>query len=370
MSRVCTILMLATLLIASSLSAFSQVEVLYVAEPEATNFSLTTYNVDPDTAVAEPAAEPMTVRASNIDPITVNGHSLIYVWNSTDVWMFLTNAKGVPQRAGSQHLKFNLPHPVSTFVADPDGKFAYAAMNWTGSQSNIYTAIVLFIIDQSTGQLTDTGKTVGTYGPNPYIAMPNFSFGSSGKRLYGLYHDDGPHTCIVGYDYYTVNQTTGQLGPVTQLFYGQADCSGSGAVTFTDKLTAMAQACCGAGSGFVNVNPIFNGKAISCEYTPAFCQDSVAQLALDPASKNLFFGDAVTGQTYIGHLDFVTSQLIETDSILGTPPLYFSPDGRLIYAVNSNNIGIYAFQSSSGTLGANSSLPDGGNVSIATATLP
>ncbi|HEY6337845.1 MAG TPA: hypothetical protein VIW68_05075 [Candidatus Sulfotelmatobacter sp.] len=372
MSRVCTMLMLATLFIATSPSAVSQVEVLYLAQPEGTNFSLTTYNVNADTAVAEPAAEPMTVRASNVDPITVSGHPLIYVWNSTDVWMFLTNAKGVPHRLGSQHLKFNLPHPVATFVADPDGKFAYAAMSWIGDPYNsIYTDLVLFTIDQSTGQLTDTGEIVGTYGPNPYIGMRNFSFGSSGRRLYGYYHDNGPHTCIIGYDYYAVNQTTGHLGPVTQLFYGQADCSGAGAVTFTDKFTAMAQACCSSGSGFVNVNPTFAGKAISCEYTPAFCADSVGNLALDPASKNLFFGDANTGQTYIGHLDFVKQQLIESAStISGTPQIYFSPDSLLVYAVNSNDIGVYAFQSKTGTLGANTSLPDGGNVSIATATLP
>jgi len=53
----------------------------------------------------------------------------------------------------------------------------------------------------------------------------------------------------------------------------------------------------------------------------------------------------------------------------GTPSIFFSPDSRLVYASNTSDVGIYALQSSTGKLGANTTLPDTGNVSIATATL-
>jgi hypothetical protein len=372
MSKVLGIVLLATVFVATGLAASSPVEVLYVAQLQATSISLVTYNVNPETAVAEQVGAPVTVGAKNIDPVTVNGRHLIYVWNGTDVWMHPTNAQGVPESEGSQHLKFNFGHQVNSFAVDPDGKFAYAGMIWFGTGYNNYASVVLFTIDQSTGMLTNTNRVVARYGPDPYTGLTGFSFRSRGGRLYAGYFDNGPYTCIIGYDFYPVDQSSGALGGLMPMFYGQADCIAAGAVAITDTLAANASACCGPGSGGVGVNQTFGGQNIGCDAPMlAFCGDDVAQLNLDPANENLFFGDLDTGTTYIGHLDFTTSQLIESGStIAGVPPLYFSPDSRLVYAVNASDIGIYTLQSSSGTLGASSSVADGGKVSIATTTLP
>jgi hypothetical protein len=54
---------------------------------------------------------------------------------------------------------------------------------------------------------------------------------------------------------------------------------------------------------------------------------------------------------------------------IAPPPLFFSPDGKLVYSVNAADIGIYALQSSSGKLTASTLLPISGSVSVATATL-
>ena len=162
--------------------ASSVVEVLYVAEPQGSQYSLLTYNVNPKSAVATQVGRPAIINANSMDPLTANGRHLLYVWNATDVWVYPTNDKGVPSSRPSQHLIFAFPYPVYSFVVDPDGKFAYSAYNWTDNQNNVYTDIVLLMIDQSTGKLTNTRKIVGTYGPNPYIVMDNFLFGTYGRK--------------------------------------------------------------------------------------------------------------------------------------------------------------------------------------------
>ena len=365
-------LLVATSLVTTSLAASSSVEVLYVATPHDSNASLVTYNVNPATAVAEQVGDALTVGSANVDPVTVGSQHLIYVWDASDVWLYVTNARGVPQSQPAQHVSFNFGHPVTTFLADPDGKFAYACMTWLDYKNyNNYAEVVLFIIDQTTGKLINTGKKVATYGPNSYTGLINFLFGLSGRRLYASYFDNGPYTCIPGYDYYAVNQQTGQLGKLQPLLTAYASCSGPTEIAVTDQLTSYSTSCCGAGSGYLDVTRTADQQTINC--TPqeqTFCGDEVGRLYLDPASQNVFFGDFNTGLTVVGHLDFATSQVIATGStIAGNPPLFFSPDSRLVYASNIGNIGIYALQPSTGTIGANTTLPDSGNVSIATATL-
>jgi hypothetical protein len=371
-SKVCLAILSAILFVATGLTASASVDVLYVATPQASNISLATYNVDPTTAVAEQVGNPVTVGATNVDPVTVGSQHVIYVWDSNEVWLFVTNAQGVPRSQPAQHLKFNFAHTVTRFLADPGGKFAYAGMTWVDSKTyNNYAAVVLFTIDQSTGKLTNTGQTVASYGPDPYVGLTGFLFGLSGKRLYASFFNNGPYTCMPGYDYYAVNQTTGQLGPLKALLFANGSCSGPIAIALTDQLTANSASCCGRGSGFLSVYRTGTQKIIQCgPQNVSLCGDEVAQMNLDPASQNVFFGDADTGLTDVEHLDFTNSQLVDTgSSIAGTPPLYFSPDSRLVYASNPSDIGIYAMQSNTGKLGANTTLPDGGNVSIATVTL-
>ncbi|HZR59078.1 MAG TPA: hypothetical protein VFA74_19580 [Terriglobales bacterium] len=367
------IAMMAVLAITCS-AATSPVEVLYVAQPEGETISLLTYNVNPETAVARQVGNPISIGSTSIDPLTIGSKHFIYVWNSTDVWTYVTNAEGAPRANPLQHLAFNFVHPVNNFVVDPNGKFSYAGLIWYDNQYNNYASLILFTIDQSTGKLTNTEQVIANYGPSEYIPLTSFQFGSVGKKLFAKYNDDGPHTCIIGYDYYNVNQTTGSLGPQKSLFYAQADCSSAGAVAVTDFVTGAASACCGSGSRSLNITSIANNKQmIGCEYTPAFCADQAAQLAFDPASKNIFFSDIGQNETFVGHLDFAKNELIQgPTSIPGLPTIYFSPDSRLVYAVNTNtnDIGIYTFQSSTGDLISTTTLPDQGNVGIATATLP
>jgi hypothetical protein len=310
------------------------------------------------------------VHNGSIDPLTIGASHYIYLWNSNGVWLYSTNAKGAPTGTPSQHLAFSFAHPVYSFLVDPDGKFAYAAMVW-GNYPDNYASIVLFTINQSNGALTNTNQVVASYS-HQYIGFTNFLFGSGPWKLFAKYLDDGPHTGAVGYDYYPVNQTTGQLGNLQSLFYAQTfECITSCDVTITSGLSAAAGVCCGPGSGYVQIARNGSGQNFACQASDqTFCGDDVANLAIDPANANLFFGDATVNETFIGNIDFTTSQFTASPSTIpGTPPVYFSPDSRLVYAVNSNDIGIYSLKTSTGTLSATTTLPDSGGVNIATATL-
>jgi hypothetical protein len=358
-----------TLVFSTVCLSASPVEVLYVAGAQGNQYSLLTYNVNPKSAAATQVGGLVRINANSMDPLTVNGNHFLYVWNASGVWVYPTNGKGLPNNRPSQHLTFGFSYPVYSFVVDPDGKFAYSAYNWTGSQNLVYTDIVLFTIDQSTGKLTNTGKVVGTYGPNQYIVMDDFLFGIHGRRLYSHWTDDGPHTYGIGYYSYSVNQATGALGKVQTLYYAETlECGSSCGVAITDPTSSNSGACCGPGSGAIQFAVNSNGQNFACETEFTFCSDDVAGLYLDPTGRNVFFGDATAKQVYVAHIDFTTSQLIPTSTLPGTPPIDFSPDSRLVYAINSNTIGIYALQSSTGNITASTTLPDSGEVSVATAT--
>jgi len=364
-------LLFTTILLSLSVGAIAQVDVLYVAsQSTGSQYSLVTYNVNPTTAAATQAGSPISISANGMVPVTVNGKNYLYVWDSTAVWVYSTDARGVPSGNAVQRMNYGFSHTVTRFLVDPNGKFAYACLSWYDAHYDNLAAIYLFTIDQSTGELTNTNQVVANYGPNQYIQLLDFQFGQTGKRLYAYYADDGPHTCIDGYYYYTL-KTDGSLGPQTSLVYAQDDCSGAGAVAVSDALSGSSSACCGAGSGLVTVVSNANYKQqASCEFSPEFCADEAAGLYFDPANENAFFADRDTTTTYILHIDFSTSQLESTSySIPNNWPLHFSPDSRLVYAVNSGDIEIYALQSSTGDLTANTSLTALGRVSVATATL-
>ncbi len=363
-------LLLLTLSVNLSAQTSSTVEVLYVAGPQgASSVSLHTYNVNPKTAVATQVGS-IPVHSGSIDPLTIGTNHYVYVWNSTGVWLYPANASGAPASTPSQHITFSFAHPVYSFLVNPDGKFAYAAMVWGNYPSN-YASIVLFTIDQSTGKLTNTQQVVATYS-HDYIGFIKFLFGAQGGKLFAEYLDDGPHTSIFGYDYYPVNQTTGQLGKLQSMFYAQSyACTTSCNVTVTGGLSAASSVCCGPGSGGITIARNSNGQTFGCDTSyQTFCGDDVAGLAIDPANTNLFFGDATVNETVISNIDFTTSKLTPSGSTIpGTPPIYFSPDSRLVYTVNSNDIGIYAFHASTGIWSTTTTLPDSGSVNIATATL-
>jgi hypothetical protein len=118
-------------------SQASTEEVLYVSGPQgSSDVMLYTYGVDPMTAAATHLGNAINVASGSIIPLSIGTSHYLYVWNTSGVWLYQTRADGVPLDAPSQHLVFSFPHPVITFLVDPDGKFAYAALGWGDNEGS------------------------------------------------------------------------------------------------------------------------------------------------------------------------------------------------------------------------------------------
>jgi len=74
--------------------------------------------------------------------------------------VYVTNAKGIPAANPLQHLSFNFVHSVNTFLADSNGKFAYAGLTWYDNQSSTGDLI-------STATLPDQGSVGGATATLP-----------------------------------------------------------------------------------------------------------------------------------------------------------------------------------------------------------
>jgi hypothetical protein len=158
------------------------------------------------------------------------------------------------------------------------------------------------------------------------------------------------------------------------------DCGGTSSVAVTDRLIGVENACCGAGSGTLQIfkesNP--NEPVITCQSSNIqFCGDDAFGLSFDPLSDNIIFPDEDANQTDVGHVDLGTSKIEASSSTLqGMPSVYFSPDDKLLYAlypstrtVTQTNILINSFHVSTGKISDNTSMPVQGTVTVAATTL-
>jgi hypothetical protein len=375
MPKVAAALVFLLVVCSTGLASSTPIEVLYTEahsyNPEEQSL-LYTYNINPQTATAEQVGTPLPVPGTSIDPLTVSGKHVLYLWNGTDVWKYNTNSQGVPAPQASQHLKFDFPYPILSFLVDPNGKFAYAAINFYNPYSQQdYASIVLFTIDPLNGDLTDTGRVVARYGPGGWII--NYLFGVSGRRLYFFEEYTGPFECGGNYDFYDVNQESGSLGKDTFLMQVGTYCGLNNTGTFSDTLTVVGGTFdASQGNGSVAVNQTLTGQNITCTSSMlTFCGDEVASLNIDPASKNIFVADLDTAITYVAHIDFQNSQLLPTPTpIQNSYSLFFSPDSKIIYSLSRNaTMDIYAFNPNTGQVTPGGFLLTVTGFPVATATL-
>jgi hypothetical protein len=382
---------LACFFAAALLPAFAQVEVLYVIarQPEGSQpYSLTTYNVDPVTAVAVEVGSPIAIPSNNVDPLTVGNLHVLYVWNGKKVWLYPTDSRGLPASSPAQFLAFQFHgFDAAGFVADPKGKFAYAPVSWTDDEMNFHTVFSLFTIDPSTGKLTNTNTIAGRYGPDEWVIwLGGFTFGATGEKLYMEEDSNPPFSASIAEDYYHVNPQTGDLGKMNELVRIPGNYYVSSAFAFTDLLTGIADNCCGPGFGTVTVATNVPQQTIVCGQSILdVCEDEVGGMNLDPTSQNVFLWDDNRKQIFVGHIDLQTSEIVGTSSSIpfcppfaSGPPgncaygaLSFSPDSRLIYSFGwpYDAINIYAFRPSTGDLTTYTSLHVSGISTIAVTKL-
>ena len=362
MSRARTILQgfgLSLILLGTSPAIFAAETPRYVYYLSTGN-TITTYDVSPTTLVPTQVGTPLTISgATFIGPITStpNDHFLYALWPDASynysLSVYATDASGVPQTPAVQ----TLPATGWQFMMHPSGKFAYTLQTSSGDQGYSST-LYLYHVDQNTGMLTQDPKIQATYGPDYFWQESLVGFNKAGTRLYDDWSVSFDHENNYDYSLHPVNTTTGQLSPDVGTLYAPSNFDGLDVQHFTEKLLLNLHNDNLGNPSVLNVYPLIKNPQ-----QPLFvCTQSM----LNACGTAFNFWVSIDQQYVflpentdiaIGHIETANQQIMQTGSIPGFVYLYFSPEGRGIYAVDSSNgvVQVYQFNPSNGTVAAGGS---------------
>jgi hypothetical protein len=353
------ILFAALLGFALPISCFASTrQLLYVQHGQ----SLVTYSVNPVTAVAQKLGS-LTLKslpAYSIQVLHAPASPYVYVLGFTSktnefIWVYATTSKGVPIPTPIQTL--SVKPALTRFLIHPNGNFAYALYDWVTDFQSVGD-VVLYTVNPKTGKLVNTKKPVANFPPSDAVAYTNlYAINGKGTKLYIQQFGMGTG------DYYsTINPKTGLLGKVTH-FWGDSNGEGeSDTSDFSDLLIAQAFNIEFLGNGiniYKNIiDPNVHTPLIACTDTMlAICGDAGDKVKFDPTGKYLFITSNAIHSVEVAAVHVTAKSLVATDSIPGTPStLVFSPNGRIVYAQEGNQVLIYVFDPATGLLGAKSSI--------------
>lgn len=322
----------------------------------ATGSTITTYNVN-STGVPVQVGTPLTISGAPFLGAIVpspNDHFLYVFWPDANYNLSLsvydTYASGAPHSIPVQ----TLPAQGWQMMIHKSGLYAYVLQTTSGSNGYSST-LYLYHIDQTTGALTQDPKIQATYGPDYFYEESLVSFNKAGSRLYDLWSVgfDGENNYY--YSYHPVNQTTGQLSPDVGTSFTASNFTGLDETYFTTSLILDLHNDNDGQPSALNVY-----QNVKNPQQPLFvCTQSMLNACgtaynywLSVDEQYVFLPE--TSDTAIGRIEATNKQIVQTGLIAGTPSLYFSPEDRIIYAVDgsTNVIQVYSFNSSSGTVSA------------------
>lgn len=333
----------------------------------ATGNTITTYNVNPTTLVPTQVGTPLTITGTTfIGLITPapNDHFIYVQWPDANynysLSVYATDASGVPQTPAVQ----TLPAPGWQFMMHPSGKFAYVMQTISGSQGYSET-LYLYHVDQNTGVLTQDPKIQATYGPDYFWQESLVSFNKAGTRLFDDWSVSFDHENNYDYSLHPVNQTTGQLGPDVGTIYAPSNFDGLDQQYFTEKnILNLHNDNLGMPS-VLNVYPLVKNPQqplFVCTQSMMNACGTAFNFWISVDQNYVFLPEA--SDIAIGRIDGTNKQIVQTGSIPGSVFLYFSPEDKAIYAVDSSTgiVQLYLFNSSNGTVSAGGSATfDGSN---------
>ena len=357
------ILFTALLSFAVSISCFAFTsQLLYVQHGQ----NLITYSVNPVTAAATKLGS-LTLESAPARAVQVlHAPASPYVYvigftSATDefIWVYATTSKGVPIPGSVQ--KLQVKPALTQFIFQANGKFAYALYSWSDPNPTFFGDIVLFTVNPKTGILTNTRKPVVNFPPDDLGYRTIYGLNDKGTKLYILYSYFPPEEGVGRTYYYsTINPSTGLLGKPIPFWGDDAEADAGEISDFSDSL--IAQAFSDDFGGPVGID-IYTNKVYSSKPTPLIactskmlpvCADS-ATVKFGPSGKNLFITDNTINSVEIAAVK--VKSLAATDSIPGIPStLAFSPNGKIVYAQEGNQVLIYIFDPATGLLGAKSSI--------------
>lgn len=325
----------------------------------ATGNTITTYAVNPATLVPTQVGTPLTITGApfiGLITTTPNDHFVYVEWPDANynysLSVYATDASGVPQAPATQ----TIPDPGQLLI-HPSGKFAYIMQGTSGSQGYTET-LFLYHIDQNTGVLTQDPKIQATYGPDYFWSESLVSFNKAGTRLFDDWSVSFDHENNYNYSLHPVNSTTGQTGPDVGTIFAPSNFDGIDEQYFTEKYILNLH---NDGNGLPSVLNVY--PAVKNPQQPLFtCTQSMLNACgaaynfwISVDQNYVFLPE--TADVAIGQIDSTNKQIVQTSSIPGSVYLYFSPEGKAIYAVDSTNglVQVYLFNASNGTVTAGGS---------------
>jgi hypothetical protein len=335
----------------ATFAAQTPVHVFYLA----TGNTITTYAVNPATLVPTKVGTPLVISgAPFIGLITPapNDHFIYVQWPdanyNSSLSVYATDASGVPQSPAVQ----TLPAPGWQFMLHPSGKFAYVMIGTSGSQGYTET-LYLYHVDANTGVLTQDPKIQGTYGPDFFWGESLVGFNRAGTRLFDDWSVSFDHENNYNYSMRPVNTTTGQLAPDVGTIFAPSNFDGLDEQFFGDNYILNLH---NDGNGLPSVLNVY--PAVKNPPQPLFtCTQSMLNACgaafnywVSVDQKYVFLPE--TTDIAIGRIDTGNKRIVQTGSIPGNVYLYFSPEDKGIYAVDSSSgvVQVYLFNSTNGTV--------------------
>jgi hypothetical protein len=337
------------------------VQVVYLVE----STTIVTYNVDPLTLNPTQVGSltvPNAVVNPDVNPGLIavpNDHFIVYVGYEAPtqqrLWIFATDATGAPQLPPVQ--EFNVKN-FNGLQVDPKANFVYAVFEGAASNGSYTTPwyIRRYLIDPASGKLSQP-QLVATYALDNgaegttlcYLSL--LGFNSGGTSLYDEVQCSAEGANDGTYNERTVNLTNGVLGSDVEVYSWQnGDSGGYQSVQFVaDRLFDFVVPFDYApGYNSVNIYPVVPSTSTpllactaqmleACGYSVGFAH---------PSGKYVFMAIA-SDLTQIDKVELSQKKIVDSSHYVPYWVTQFSPDGTLVYGVQSGNSGsqlmIYGF---------------------------
>jgi hypothetical protein len=350
------------LLVCFASFAFAQttpVQVVYVLEGK----TIVTYNVNPQTLYASQVGSPLTVYDATpgygvLYP-SPNDHFIYFVapdsHNNEHLWVFATDASGVPQAPAAQQMALNGFWDGLRF--DPRSNFAYMVVK-SPNPANYNATYFLrrYAVDPASGRLSQAIVEAQYVLPDDpsgsYCWLSLFGFNPAATSLYDAVVCSNRDTEGGTYFERTLNSQTGALGPDVQIYTWSGGGGGYENVQFAHNLMFdfVAPNNFQQGINWVNIDPVKPNTtpAVHCTANMLEACGNATGVA-HPSGKYLFM-QISQDTTQIERVEVWQHKIVDTGNYIPYQFGRFSPDGSLVYGIlnqgTSYTLEIYGFNQS------------------------
>ena len=339
------------------------VQVVYVLEGK----TIVTYNVDPQTLYASQVGSPLTVYDATpgygvLYP-SPNDHFIYFFapdsHNNEHLWVFATDASGVPQAPATQGMTVNGFWDGPQF--DPRFNFAYMVVKSPNDVNyNATYSLRRYAVDPASGRLTQAiveSQYVLPDDPSAaYCWLSLMGFNPAGTIFYDAVVCGNRDT--EGGTYYerSLNSQTGGLGPDIQIYTWSGGNGGYENIQFVHNLMFdfVVPNSFQQGIDSVNIDPVKPNTKPSVHCTASMLEAcGNAGGVAHPSGKYLFM-QISADTTQIERVELGQHKIVDTGNYIPYQFGRFSPDGSLVYGFLNQSSGytleIYGFNQTTSTV--------------------